>query len=76
MTSFPVDKSGTACGADFYATANDKASSPEEASSAFDASTSERRRSERGKREIPDYYDALEFDNKRKMPTASNRCER
>ena len=34
------------------------------------------RRSERVKREKPDYYDALEFDNKRKMPTASNRCER
>ena len=71
MTSFPVDKSGTACGADFYATANDKASSPEEASSAFDASTSERRRSERVKREKPDYYDALEFDNKRKTTTTS-----
>jgi hypothetical protein len=30
---------------------------------------SERRRSERVKREKPDYYDALEFENKRKTST-------
>lgn len=31
--------------------------------------STERRRSERVKREKPDYYDALEFENKRKTST-------
>ena len=39
----------------------------------MDASTTERRRSERVKREKPDYYDALEFDNKRKSTTTPTR---
>lgn len=64
----------TACGADFYASANDKASSPEESSGLLDPNTTgERRRSERVKRERPDYYDALEFDNKRKNNTTPTR---
>jgi hypothetical protein len=66
---------GTACGADFYATANDKASSPEESSCLLDSSTTERRRSERVKREKPDYYDALEFENKRKATTTPTRLD-
>lgn len=66
----------TACGADFYATANDKASSPEELAGPLDASTTERRRSERVKREKPDYYDALEFDNKRKSTNTPTRAKR
>ena len=45
-TSVDVVISGTACGADFYATANDKASSPEESSGLLDPNTTgERRRS-------------------------------
>ena len=63
---------GTACGADFYAAANDKAaSSPEDGSGFLDPGTTERRRSERVKREKPDYYDASEFEHKRKANNTS-----
>ncbi len=41
----------------------------------LDSSTTERRRSERVKREKPDYYDALEFENKRKATTTPTRLD-
>lgn len=64
--------SGTVCGADFFSSADKGADSPSECSEADLADRDrgggggERRRSERVKREKPDYYDALDFENKRK----------
>ncbi len=52
-------------------------SPPDSASDFFDsassnsASTGERRRSERVKREKPDYYDALEFETKQRKTAAA-----
>merc|ERR1712018_1031578 len=62
-------KSCNACGADFYSSSLDKSDSPGEPSECSDAPStpsSERRRSERVRREKPDYYDALEFETKRR----------
>lgn len=62
-------KTGTACGADFYSSSLDKADSPGDPSDVGSeppsTPSSERRRSERVRREKPDYYDALEFETKR-----------
>lgn len=63
---------GNACGADFYNSSLDKSDSPGEpgGDSVSDApstpSSELRRRSERVRREKPDYYDALDFDTKRR----------
>lgn len=73
--SFP----GTSCGADFFSNAGDKADSPQDAGGGDADSFSgggERRRSERVKREKPDYYDALDFENKRKTTPTRPRRER
>ena len=63
-------KSCNACGADFYSSSLDKSDSPGEpsevGSDAPSTPSSERRRSERVRREKPDYYDALEFETKRR----------
>jgi len=63
-------KTCNGCGADFYSSSLDKSDSPGEPSEVVsDAPStpgSERRRSERVRREKPDYYDALEFDTKRR----------
>ena len=60
---------GTHCKADFYSQINEGGDySPENLvldDAADDGAGGERRRSERGrKREKPDYYDSLEFENK------------
>ena len=64
-------KSCTACGADFYNSSLDKSDSPGDPNGDLVSDTpstpgSERRRSERVRREKPDYYDALDFDTKRR----------
>lgn len=60
-------KSCTACGADFYSSSLDKSDSPEAGSDASNTPSSARR-SRGGGGKKPDYYDALEFDTKRKRP--------
>jgi len=65
-------KTCTACGADFYSSSLDKSDSPGEPGSSEVVSdtpstpSSDRRRSQRGGGKKPDYYDALEFETKRK----------
>jgi len=57
-------RSCNACGADFFA---DSPEEPSEVGSDTPSTpSSERRRSERVRREKPDYYDALDFDTKRR----------
>ncbi len=54
--------------------AHDKADSPTDSFAEFDAPSAfptERRRSERVKREKPDYYDALDFDHKQQQRKAT-----
>jgi hypothetical protein len=67
---------GTGCGADFYSGDKGSADSPPSsaADTSFEAEPTERRRSERVKREKPDYYDALDYEHKRqKTPTRPKR---
>jgi len=65
-------KSCTACGADFYSSSLDKSDSPDAISDASNTPSSARR-SQRGGGKKPDYYDALEFDTKRKGPSTPTR---
>lgn len=68
-------KTCTACGADFYVDRDKSVESPGDPSIDGDGTPttpgSERRRSERVRREKPDYYDALEFETKRIRQQAS-----
>jgi len=73
-TSHVACKICTSCGADFFATsvAEFDRTMDSSLSSAIDPSVDgERRRSERVKREKPDYYDVLQYETKRKAERAA-----